>query len=231
MTSAPFLYENNQFQSKTKAIIVLPEIFGITEGIVEITDKFATEFELPAFALDFFYQLTGEPTRFVYEVDAPKGVDLMNKMTSQDFEIIFNKSLEYISQTHPNIVEFIVVGFCFGGRLAYLAGTNPNVTKVISFYGGNANLPFVAGHSVVEALSQSKSGNENFEILALFGTEDRSIPIEDIEIIRQTLQENSVNYSDVIIADARHAFFNHRRKNYNPEAAEMAWELVKNFLK
>ncbi|MEK6808996.1 MAG: beta-propeller domain-containing protein, partial [Nanoarchaeota archaeon] len=49
------------------------------------------------------------------------------------FVSFFEKTLNEIQGSYPSITTFAVVGFCFGGRLAYIAGGSDFVTKVISF--------------------------------------------------------------------------------------------------
>jgi carboxymethylenebutenolidase len=231
--SKPFLYENTKhIKDSNSAVIVLPEIFGVTHGIKEITDRFADEFKTAAFALDFFYPLTGEPNSFDYETEGQKGFELMKKLSAEDFNKLFEEAIDYIVKAYPEIEEFTVVGFCFGGRLAYLSGLNKKVTKIISFYGGNANAPYFNEKSVTEALAEARKDDDELQVLALFGSEDQSIPDEEIKKTIATLTDDDVNFEfeAVVLEDAGHAFFNHKRKNYHQPSAEKAWAKVTTFL-
>lgn len=224
-----YLYESklNNYNSKT-AVIVLPEIFGITDFITGVVDRFAKEFGLAAFGLDFFYQLNHTPNKFDYDTDMQKGIELMQKMRGEDFLMIFNDAIEKITATYPDIQNFIVCGFCFGGRLAYLSGLNDKVKRIISFYGAGANGPdYVDGRSTIEALSDKRNYDSSLSILAFYGGADESIPAEDRAKTKGLLQESGIQYQEIVYPGVGHAFFNHQRSDkYNNNASKAAWHNI-----
>lgn len=231
-----YLYES-QYNSKASvlntAVIVLPEIFGVTDFIASTADRFASECNIPSFALDFFYQLTGEPNKFDYSTDMQKGIELMQKMRGEDFLVIFNSAIEEISKTYPDVQNIIVCGFCFGGRLAYLAGLNDSrVNKIISFYGAGANQSnYIDGKSCIEALSSKRSGDTNLSVLSFYGGTDESIPIEDRHKTKSLFDATNINYQEVVCVEAGHAFFNNQRAQmYNRDASEHAWKTILYFI-
>lgn len=229
-----YLYEStHNFNNADTAVIVLPEIFGLTDFITGVADKFSNEFMMPAYALDFFYQLTGEPNKFDYSNDMQKGVELMQQMTGDDFLIIFNDAIEKIVTNYPSIQSLVVCGFCFGGRLAYLSGLNSKVNKIISFYGAGANEPnYIDGKSCIEALSVKRTNDSTLSILSLYGGNDTSILVEDRAKTKQLFTSENINYREVIYADAGHAFFNNQRAQmYNSKASELAWQKIVEFIK
>ncbi|GAB4146642.1 MAG: dienelactone hydrolase family protein [Patescibacteria group bacterium] len=229
---SPYVYPSSTQPDSETAIIVLPEIFGLTGSIREVVDRFATETNYPSFGLDFFFELTGQPNNFDYSQDIGKGVDLMNQMTGEKFISIFERALNEIQENNPNIQNFTVCGFCFGGRLALLSGTNLKVKNIISFYGGGANQPdFYQKHSAVESLVNSRRNDTELRILAFFGAEDQSIPADDRQRTQGLLNTADLNYIFEVYKNTGHAFFNKDRDTYVPEAATEAWEEVKKFLK
>ncbi len=61
--------------------------------------------------------------------------------------------------------------------------------------------------------------------LGLFGDQDGSIPVEDVEALRMTLDEEApVAHQVVRYADADHGFHCDVRPSYDPEAAADAWQ-------
>ena len=230
-----YLYES-QHNSKASvlntAVVVLPEIFGLTDFITDVADRFANEFNMPSFALDFFYQLTGEPNKFDYSSDMQKGIELMQKMRGEDFLEIFNSTVDKISATYPEVQNIVVCGFCFGGRLAYIAGLNDKVKKKVSFYGAGANQPnYVQEHSSIEALSAKRTNDSNLSILSFYGGVDESIPQEDRTKTKSLLSAASIRYQEVVYANAGHAFFNNQRPEmYNAKASELAWKTIIGFI-
>ena len=59
--------------------------------------------------------------------------------------------------------------------------------------------------------------------LGLFGDEDASIPVEDVEQIRGALRATPVDTEVVRYADAKHGFHCDVRADYHPDAAADAW--------
>lgn len=230
----PYLYTNTAHytQESTKAVIVLPEIFGITDFIKGVTDRIAEEFSLPAFALDHFYSVTGEAEVFDYYGDYSRNMEIMNSMKGEDFYKLFQQALGEIQAEYPAITEFVVVGFCFGGRLAFLAGMDERVAKVISFYGGQPHLPnYFDGKSPIEALAKAR-GSSGLGVLAFYGGQDESIPAEDRAKTKQFLADANISYAEKVYSQAGHAYFNDARpERYNAEAAKASWDEVKDFLK
>lgn len=229
-----YLYTSKHYTgSSDTAVIVLPEIFGITDFITRTADRFAEEFQCHSFALDFFYQLTGTPNKFDYESDMQRGVELMQQMRGEDFLMIFNDAIEQITATYPSIQNFVVCGFCFGGRLAYLSGLNDMVKKIISFYGAGANQPnYIEGKSCIDALSNKRSNDPALSVLSLYGGIDESIPTEDRLKTKSLLDEAGINFKEVVYPEAGHAFFNDQRADrYDSDASNAAWENIISFLK
>ncbi len=225
-----YIYTNSSNKSNM-AVIILPEIFGVTDFIKRATDRFAKEFKLPVFALDHFYAVTGKCEVFDYAKDMDKGVEIMNRMTGDGFFEFFAKTLGEIQIEHPGITEFIVVGFCFGGRLAYLAGMDERVSKVVSFYGGQPHLPkYYEGKSPVEALILARGGNA-LQVLSFYGGQDESIPAEDRVKTKQLLGAAGIGYTEKVYGQAGHAYFNDSRpERYSAEAAAGSWVDIKKFL-
>ncbi len=227
-----YLYKSPSSQNPTKAMIVLPEIFGLTDFICQTTDRFANELGISTYALDFFYQLNHVKNKFDYATDMQKGVELMQQMRGTDFIEIFSTALADIKKDLPSLEAIYVCGFCFGGRLAYVAGSDRSVSKVISFYGAGANMPnFINDKSAVQNLAEMRANDKNLSVLSLYGANDDSILSEDRAKTEQELKVAGINYEAVVYNDTGHGFFNSERANmYNTKAAEEAWQKVKEFL-
>ena len=228
--SQPYLYANTKHQA-TRAVLVLPEIFGITDFIKGVTERFADEFSMPAFALDHFYSVTGKAEVFDYYGDMSRNMAIMNSMKGEEFYRLFRQALDDIQAEYADITEFIVVGFCFGGRLAYLAGMDKRVAKIISFYGAQPHLAhYFEGKSPVEALVDARRDSE-LQVLSFYGGQDESIPAEDRTKTKALLEEAKLSYRAEVFEQAGHAYFNDSRaERYNVEAATESWEIIKGFI-
>jgi carboxymethylenebutenolidase len=111
------------------------------------------------------------------------------------------------------------VGFCFGGRVAFLAAARRRFGAAVSFYGGGLvtprfpQFPALVGESVTLPTPW----------LGLFGDEDGSIPVEDVETLRAALVDAPVPTEIVRYPGAEHGFFCDERPAFNAEASEDAW--------
>jgi carboxymethylenebutenolidase len=112
-----------------------------------------------------------------------------------------------------------IVGFCFGGRVSFLAALRHTLGAAVGFYGGGivtARFPqFPALIGEIESLSTPWLG--------LFGDQDASIPVDDVEQLRAALTAAKVDTEIVRYADAGHGFHCDQRPDYRPDDAADAW--------
>jgi carboxymethylenebutenolidase len=66
-------------------------------------------------------------------------------------------------------------------------------------------------------------------ILGIFGAEDQSIPQDQIDEFKQTLNDLDKNVTIHVYEGANHAFANPSGTRYNAEAAEDAWNKTTDF--
>ncbi len=208
----------------------MPDIFGITEYAKNTMEEFARVFKQPVYMFDYFYCLTAKATQFAPD-ESEQAFALMQKMRGEDFVVAFTEVVKAIRQDNSNIQNFVVIGFCFAGRLAYLAGLDKPVNKIVSFYGAGAHTPnYYQGQSPITALVNARQNDPELTVLSFYGTQDESIPLEDRAKTQQELAEANIHY----IAkeyDAGHAYFQLGRPNYNAEAAKASWQELTSFLK
>ncbi len=193
------------------AIAVLPEIFGVNGFVSGMVEKLGSAHGVPAFAIDSFFPVTGERKVYDYVVDREAAHSVMGSVTNEVFNIYFKSELDRIQAEHSNVTKFAVVGFCFGGRLAYLTGLDPRVQKIVSFYGGRAS-------ECVGLLAQARA-NSDLKVLAFFGSKDESIPPTDRAKTKTQFEAAHIAYEEVVYADAGHAFMNHERADRYHEAS------------
>jgi len=111
------------------------------------------------------------------------------------------------------------IGFCMGGRIAYLHATaDPDLKAAIVFYGGNILVPWGDGPSPLE-----RSASIACPMLGLFGLEDKNPSPEDVALIDERLTQLGKSHSFHSYPGAGHAFLNDMRPSFRPEAASDAW--------
>jgi carboxymethylenebutenolidase len=111
-----------------------------------------------------------------------------------------------------------VVGWSFGGMWAFrLALLVPELDAVAVVY----------GHPVLE---KDRLAALNAPLLALFGAQDSSIPLADVERLELTLGQLGKNATIEIVDGAGHGFAHPANPRHQPDAAEDAWRRIRAFL-
>lgn len=128
-------------------------------------------------------------------------------------------------KTLPQVTKngFGCIGFCFGGHVAYLAATLPDITTTASFYGAGITTRTPGGGAPTITLTPEIKGT----LYAFFGMEDASIPGEQVNEIEAELEKYNIPHRVFRYDGADHGFFCDHRASYNPKAAADAWQQVK----
>jgi carboxymethylenebutenolidase len=188
------------------AVVVLQEIFGVNSHIRTVADGFAAA---------------------GYTVIAPSLFDRIRRGIELDYTPAgMQEGRGYVQQLDPeNTLRDIAaalavvkhsgraaaVGYCWGGTLAYLAAGRLPMACAVVYYG-----------KVTGYLEQ----RPKCPVLYHYGTEDKSIPPEDVERIRAAYPQAPVYTYD----GAGHGFNCEQRDSYHPQAATLARERTLEFL-
>ena len=201
------LYVAKPKSQAVATVIVLQEIFGITDHIQAICQQYATHGYL-AVAPALFDRIQ---KNIVLDYSSIKeGRDY--KMQLQDEQVLLD--IAAAAATAENDLKVAVIGFCFGGALSYLASTRLNLDCVISYYGGGIAEKYI-------------NQNPLCPIMYHFGALDPIIPSTDVAAI----QSNHPGGVFHIYEDAGHGFNCSDRRDYHSESAELAFTRSLEFLK
>jgi dienelactone hydrolase len=218
-----------EFLQADRAVIILPEIFGLNNFIHQTTDTLSLKLNLPVFGLDIFYPILGQRKITSYS-NFGIAAELKNKLTSELFINLLKENLDRIQTKYPQIKKFSVLGFCFGGRLAYLSGIDNRINKIVACYGSGMNTPYFKNLTSIEALTKERKFDSSLRVLSIFGSQDFSISSEDKNVIIAKMLEAEIDYSQIIVP-AGHAFLNFERPEvYSPLISNQVWPDIYNFL-
>jgi len=187
-------------------VVILQEIFGMTEQMKRCTDRYAEAGYisiLPALfdrverhlVLDYTdFQTGGKTSVAIDEQDLLADIDAArNAVTGAG--------------------RTAVVGFCFGGSNAYLAACNLDFNCAVAYYGGG----------IGQLITRMQS---RVPMMYHFGSEDTYIPSSTIEKIREVDSAGVVH----VYEGAGHGFSCDDRDGYDPEAARLAEQRTLDFL-
>ena len=111
-----------------------------------------------------------------------------------------------------------LIGFCLGGFLAFTVASRYNdLGAVVPFYGSCDPKP-------------EEVAKVNAPVLAIYGSQDRSIPMDQIQKVEQAYKEAGKDIT-VKIYNGGHAFMNPDHGMGNEAAAAEAWPVAVNFLR
>ncbi len=182
------------------SLVVLQEIFGVNQSIRDVADGYAADgFFAIAPALFDRYE---KKVELGYEsADMQKAFALMNKLSVETALLDVQAALAYGEEQTGK--RSAVLGFCYGGKLAWLTSTRLHPSTAVGYYAGG--------------IGEFAAEKPNAPTILHFGSKDTHIPKEQVEKVIAAHPDVPVYWYD-----ADHAFANHARPSYNSEAARLA---------
>jgi carboxymethylenebutenolidase len=144
------------------AIIVIQEIFGVNEGIRRKCDDWAESGYL-AFAPDLFWRLKpGIELDPDVEPEFKQALELMGKFDQDRGVADIEASIRAARSRVPEGGKVGCVGFCLGGRLAFMAAARTDVNATVGYYAvGIPNL-LHEKHAIANPLLLHIAGADHF---------------------------------------------------------------------
>jgi carboxymethylenebutenolidase len=211
------LYEAAPDDPAERAVIVIQEAFGVNEHIQDVTRRFADQGYL-AVAPSLFHRAGGGTASYD---DFSKVLPLFEGLSDEGLLQDVDAALDHLGGKGIPHERTGIVGFCMGGRVTFLVALERALGAAVGFYGGGiVTARFPQFPALVDRTAQLQT-----PWLGLFGDLDTSIPIEDVESLRDTLDAiATVDHAVVRYADAEHGFHCDERPSYHPAAAKDAWD-------
>lgn len=203
-------------------VIVIQEIFGVNPHIREVTERIA-QAGYVAIAPAIYQRIAPGYEAGYTAADVSQGREYKNQTTATELLSDITSTIRYLYSL-PNVTPTGVgtIGFCFGGHVAYLAATLPDVLATASFYGaGIATLTPGGGPPTLTRTPEIQGRIDCF-----FGEQDPLIPLEEVEQVAIALATHGINHQIHRYPGAGHGFMCDRRGDYRPAAAEAAWQKV-----
>ncbi|MBW4488651.1 MAG: dienelactone hydrolase family protein [Trichocoleus desertorum ATA4-8-CV12] len=203
-------------------VVVLQEIFGVNSHIRDVTERIAKQGYVAIAPALYQRQAPGFETGYTPE-DIQVGREYKDKTKASELLGDIQAAINYLKSL-PNVVGDRIgcIGFCFGGHVAYLAATLPDIKATASFYGAGI-ATMTPGGSLPTV---SRTGEIQGSLYAFFGEQDTSIPPEQVQKIEAALKLHQIPHQVFRYPEAEHGFFCDQRASYNSEAAQDAWPKV-----
>jgi carboxymethylenebutenolidase len=188
-------------------VVVVQEIFGINAHIRAVADKFAAEDYLAVAPGVFEHIEKGFDVG--YDADArARGMAIVNKTDREQVLRDVAAAIEVAKEGG----KVAVVGFCFGGTIAWAAaGRLSGVSAAVGYYGGGT--------------IGLKNLKPRVPTLLHFGEKDQHIPIAGVRELAAAHPDVEVH-----IYPADHGFNCDQRESYDAPSAALAWTRTLAFL-
>jgi len=196
---------------KLPGVVVIHENRGLNPHIEDVARRVALE-GFVAIAPDALSPVGGTPE------DEGKAVTLIGQLDMQSTIQNYVAAVKYLKTHSASTGKVGVVGFCWGGAMAnQLAVNAPDLTAAVPFYGrqpASEDVPKIKASLLLHYAGLDEGINKG---IAAYET---------------ALKKASIDYKLYMYEGAQHAFFNDTNAaRYNKEAAQLAWERTKAFLK
>jgi carboxymethylenebutenolidase len=210
------LYEATPDGTAKGAVIVIMEAFGVNDHIEDVTRRAASA-GYRAVAPDLFHRAGGGTAPYD---DFSKVMPLFQGVNDDGILTDVDATIGYLHSVGFTDDQIGIVGFCFGGRVAFLTAARRGLGAAVTFYGGGivsaGGLPFPPLFDEAKSLKTPWLGQ--------FGDQDKGIPVDDVEKLRSELDATNPVPHDIVRYDADHGFHcDGRPAVYNESAATDAW--------
>ncbi|MBI0326668.1 dienelactone hydrolase family protein [Burkholderia plantarii] len=202
---------------KGPAVVIVQEIFGVNGHIRSVAEQYAADGYV-ALAPDIFWR-TQPRVDLGYEgADRDKGIELLQKTDPHQAAADIGHAVAAL-RARPEVEGNRVagIGYCFGGRLVYLAAAAGSFDVAVAYYGGGIQNHLDVANHVTQPIQFHYAGL------------DDHIPAEAVAQVKAAFGGRT----DVEVheyPDADHGFNCNVRASYNQRAAALAHGRTLTFL-
>jgi carboxymethylenebutenolidase len=201
-------------------VVIAPDVRGLHPFYEELAERFVSA-GVHAIAFDYFGRTAGMDRR----TDAFDYMPHVRRTTpSTVFADTAASRAKLEKETKASRV--FVLGFCFGGRIAFLSSTEVSgLAGVVGFYGRLGKRENEVWPAPAEQASRMRA-----PVLGLFGGDDPSIPPSDIAAFDAALTTTKMKHHIEAYPGTPHSFFDRTFREHKPECDD-AWRRVLGFMR
>ena len=188
-------------------IVLYQEVFGVNAHIRGVAEQYALD-GFVVLAPDMFWR-QAQKVQLGYEgEERNRAVEMMKKLAPAEMEADIKAvvaTLRALPEAKGQRVG--AVGYCLGGRLAYLSCARTDVDAGVAYYGGGIQDQLGIAGSIKAPMQFHYAGN------------DANIPPEAVEKVRAAMGDRAEVF---VYPGASHGFNCWDRSAYDPASAALA---------
>jgi len=195
---------------RAPALVILPEIYNANDWVRQVADSYAAD-GFVVLAPDIYYRYAPRQYLPYTPEGMQQGKDLANRLEAE-IDIAIEDigagvaALRARSDVNGKVG---VIGYCLGGKLAYLAGTRLPLDAVVIYYGVR----------MVDYLNEAP--RLTAPTIMHYGDQDNHVPVEMYEQLRAAFKPMP-HVAMHLYAGAAHGFARFGNPPHHPPSADLA---------
>lgn len=189
------------------SVVIVQEIFGVNEHIRSVADRYAS-FGFRAIAPAVFDRVEAGVELGYDEAGIARGREIAGQIAFEPAMRDVAAAVDAVADTGP----VAVIGYCFGGSVAWLAAHELPVQAAVGYYGGQ--------------IIGMNDRQPKVPTMLHFGELDHAIPLDGVQQVAAAHPDVTVHVYD----GAQHGFSCDARGSYHPMSAAIALGRTLEFL-
>ncbi len=198
-------YQATPVTAPLGGVIILQEIFGITDHIKRVADQYAAHGYL-AVAPCVFDRVKPDIVLDYSNIDEGRSI-----MMSLDLDNVVI-DMQAAADAARSAGKVAAIGYCWGGAMADLAACRLDIDAAVSYY----------GRMIIEWLDEQP----RCPVIYHFGEDDPLIPADMVN----TISTGRPGHQSFVYSNAGHGFNCDARAEFAPESAKLALDRTLEFL-
>lgn len=207
------------------SIVVIHHLPGYDEATKEIVRKFAAN-GIAALMPNLYWRIAPGAS----SDDAAAAARSAGGVSDEQMVDDVAGAMAYLKGLATSNGKVAVIGYCSGGRQAFVAGCRLPLDATIDCYGGFVVTDPPAEHPLRVRAVVSEAPGLSGPLLGLFGADDTHPSPEENARLGEALTGANKTFTFRTFEDAGHAFFGVDRPGYRVQAATEGWIEVLRFL-
>lgn len=189
------------------AVVILQEIFGVNSHIQSIAEQYAQDGYV-ALCPDIFWRAQPRVELGYDEKSREKALALMGKIDAKQAASDADAAARFLRALPQTQGKVAAIGYCYGGRLAYMSAALGNLDMAVAYYGGG--------------IQNELDLAENIDVPMMFhyAGKDAHILPDHIKAVQTAMVGRDAVFH--IYPDADHGFNCSDRASYNQPASALA---------
>jgi carboxymethylenebutenolidase len=189
------------------SIVIVQEIFGVNAHIRSVVDRYAS-FGYRAIAPALFDRGERGVELDYDDAGRTRGIELVMPIAFDAAMLDVAAAVDHVADTGP----VAVIGYCFGGSVAWIAACDLPIAAAVGYYGGQ--------------IHGMNDRQPKVPTMLHFGEHDHGIPLEQVRAIAEAHPEVAVH----VYEGAEHGFNCDARATHDARSAAIALGRTLEFL-